>query len=480
MKTIDVPSGNLRKRLARSNANTNRHEGAATTAVKTFRQPQRIGDASEDERLSGQNLNGERVGIGPASAELGTSSAMKFFLVAFLAAMLLPVIFHVGPLNFTGSRFFLTVTVIPAIVIVMVRQRLHLADYLLFGYVVWATVCFIANHEFWSAIQSAGSNFVEVMGAYFLGRMIVRYPSSYIYMSKCLLLIVLFLLPFALIESKTGNSIIIDILGKFLPTHPDISMEKRLGLERVQAVFEHPILFGIFCAGAYSPAVLVSARNSSRVTQVLYGVLVALATFLSLATGAFLNVIWQILIVIWNKVFKNVKRRWLLLFGMAVLAYIFVDAASNRTPFEVFISYFTFELNSSYNRVLIWKYGTAELYRHPIFGIGFNDWVRAPWMGATFDNFWLLRAVRYGFPGFGFLASTVLVAAYGITRRIDSSDSDWKAVSLSQLCVLIGTSVSLVTVDLWSGSQTLFFLFLGAAVSLNQTYKNATDTLRST
>jgi O-Antigen ligase len=451
--------------------------GLSSDAVKTFRQPKRIVPADEPARVIQSKIGFEASRSQQSSTDFQISTSMKFVLMAFLAAMLLPVIFRIGPLAFTGSRFFLTVTVIPAIAVVVMRQRLQLADYLLLGYVLWATVCFIANHELGTAIQSAGSNFVEVAGAYFLGRMTVQYPSSYIFLSKCLLALVFFLLPFALYESLTGNAVIIDVLSKFLPTHPDVSMERRLGLERAQTVFEHPILFGVFCAGAYSPAVLVITRNSGRFKQVVFGALVALATFLSLATGAFLNVIWQILIVTWNRVFKNVKNRWLLLFALGVLAYIFVDAASNRTPFEVFISYFTFELNSSYNRVLIWKYGTEELYRHPVFGIGLNDWARASWMGSTFDNFWLLRAMRYGFPGLIFLASTVLVTANGIARRVDSIDTDWKAVSLSQLCVLIGTSVSLVTVDLWSGSQTLFFLFLGAAVSLNQTYLNTTDSL---
>jgi hypothetical protein len=437
-------------------------------AVKTFRQPNRISVAPNSKRITDREIES-----GPHHISTGfqISKSMKFFLFVFLISILLPLILHIGPLIITCSRFFLMVALIPAIALVIARQRLHLADYFLFGYVIWASVCLIANHEFGIAIQSAGSNFVEVAGAYFFGRMTLRYPSSYIFLSNCLLVVVIFLMPVALYESLTGNAIIIDILSRFLPTYPDISMGARLGLERAQTVFEHPILFGVFCAGVYSPAVLVVARNSSRSTQVLFGVLVAITTFLSLATGAFLNVIWQIIIVSWNKFFKNVKRRWLLLFGLAVLAYIFVDVVSNRTPFEVFISYFTFDLNSSYTRVLIWQYGTAELYRHPVFGIGLNDWVRAPWMLASIDNFWLLRAMRYGFPGLAFLGSTVLIAAYGITRRVNSTDTDWKAVSLSQLCVLIGTSVSLVTVDMWSGSQTLFFLFLGAAVSLNQTYE---------
>jgi hypothetical protein len=456
-----------------------RPKGSAfgSDGVKTFRQPRRIDDTSEFERLRANNLNTESDDFRLASANLSISASMKFFIVAFLAAMLIPVIFRIGPLAFTGSRFFLTVTILPAIAVVVARQRLQLADYMLLGYVVWATLCFIVNHELGTAIQSAGSNFVEVAGAYFLGRMTMQYPSSYIFISKCLLLVVIFLLPFALFESITGNAIIIDIVGKFLPTYPDISMEQRLGLQRVQSVFEHPILFGVFCAGIYSPAVLVVARNSGRLKQIMFGFLVVFATFLSLATGAFLNVIWQILIVMWNKIFRNFKRRWLLLFGLAVLAYLIVDLASNRNPVQVFISYFTFQLNSSYNRVLIWNYGTAEVYRHPVFGIGLNDWVRAPWMGSSFDNFWLLRAMRYGLPGFAFLAATTMVVANGITRRIDSSDADWKAVSLSQFCVLIGSSISLVTVDIWAGSQTFFFLFLGAAASINQTYKNVTGNL---
>jgi hypothetical protein len=451
--------------------NTSLGEGVSLDAVKTFRQPKRITAATYPTLMTDRDMESEESRQYQLSTPFQISRSMKFFIMAFFAALLIPVIFRVGPFAFTGSRFFLTLTVIPTIAIVIARQRLVLADYLLFGYVIWAFVCFVANHELGSAIQSAGSNFVEVAGAYFVGRMTIRYPSSYIFLAKCLLFVVLFLLPFAIYESLTGRAIIIDAVGKFLSTYPDLTKERRLGLERAQTVFEHPILFGVFCAGAYSPAVLVVARSSGRFKQFLFGALVAFATFLSLAAGAFINLIWQILIVAWNKILKSVKNRWLMLVGLGVLAYIVADAVSNRTPFEVFISYFTFQMNSSYNRVLIWKYGTAELFRHPLYGIGFNDWVRAPWMGSTFDNFWLLRAVRFGFPGLGFLVATVFAAAHGIARRVDSFDPDWKAVSLSQLCVIVGTSVSLVTVDLWNGSQTLFFLFLGAAVSLNQTYK---------
>jgi hypothetical protein len=80
------------------------------------------------------------------------------------------------------------------------------------------------------------------------------------------------------------------------------------------------------------------------------------------------------------------------------MTYVGIDLFSTKTPFHVFVNYFTFSKQSAYNRILIFEYGTAEVARHPVFGIGLGDWERPVWMSDSMDNFWLVTAVRYGVP----------------------------------------------------------------------------------
>ena len=59
-----------------------------------------------------------------------------------------------------------------------------------------------------------------------------------------------------------------------------------------------------------------------------------------------------------------------------------------------------------------------EVGRHPVFGIGLNDWTRPWWRAkmASFDNFWLLQAMRFGLPTLIFLALAWGSASCGSRR----------------------------------------------------------------
>jgi hypothetical protein len=398
------------------------------------------------------------------------SFGLRILLLAYLTALVFPILLKVGSATFTATRLFLLVVTLPVMVKFFSTSKLLASDILILLYVTWASICLIVNHGFNGALEPAGSHFFEVAGAYFLARLTMKEPSAYIFWAKCLFFSVLVVLPFAINEAMTGRPVILEFLRSFVPTYASVSMPKRLELERVQAIFEHPILYGVFCASAFSPAVLVVARNSNAFVRTFYGTLVAVATFLSLATGAYVSVIWQFIMIGWNGFLRSNNNRWRLLAILSLIFYVTIDLLSNRTPFEVFVTYFTFDTNSAYNRINIWDYGTAEVIRHPVFGIGFKDWTRAHWMSSSFDNFWLLRAMRYGFPGILLLMSAVIIAARGITYRIDVPNRDLAAVSTSQVCALIGSAISLVTVDVWSGSHSLFFFSIGSIVALNQSF----------
>jgi hypothetical protein len=137
-----------------------------------------------------------------------------------------------------------------------------------------------------------------------------------------------------------------------------------------------------------------------------------------------------------------------------------VSLASNRSPVKVFISYLTFSPGSAYNRILIWDYGTAEVGRHPLFGIGFGDWLRPAWMSDSMDNFWLLTAVRYGLPALVFLVAAITTLALR-QARTNANDAELNRHRMAWLAITIGIAVSGITVHLWNAVFAYFFFLIG-------------------
>ena len=82
------------------------------------------------------------------------------------------------------------------------------------------------------------------------------------------------------------------------------------------------------------------------------------------------------ILIVWDKVTAGVARRWAILATLIIIAYFIVESFSNRSAFHVFISYLTFNADTSYMRVHIWNYGMQSVMQHPIFGVGLNDWER--------------------------------------------------------------------------------------------------------
>ena len=106
------------------------------------------------------------------------------------------------------------------------------------------------------------------------------------------------------------------------------------------------------------------------------------------------------------------------------------------------------------------QYGTAEVGRHPLFGIGFGDWIRAPWMSDSMDNFWLLTAVRYGLPALIFLAAAIITLAIR-QFRISGRDPELNRHRMAWVAIIVGFAVSGVTVHFWNSVFVYFFFLIG-------------------
>ena len=169
--------------------------------------------------------------------------------------------------------------------------------------------------------------------------------------------------------------------------------DMRMGLFRAQGVVDHPILWGVFCSIAIANTYYL--YRDRRVRRLVLTAFSTAMTFTSLSSGPLLSAVLQLGMISWGWITRNA---WWVLVGLVVFGYVTVDLLSNRTPVQVLISYLTFNPGSGYWRLHIWNYASAEVLRHPLFGIGLNDWARPGWLASSsVDNFWLNTAMRYGF-----------------------------------------------------------------------------------
>jgi hypothetical protein len=387
-------------------------------------------------------------------------------VACFLFAMMLPtsVSLNLGGLRLSVYRMVLLVMFLPMLVQLLTNQRgrLHIFDGLVLAHCVWAQLALIKWGGLAQGIESGGIYVVECAGAYLMGRLYIRSYEDFAAMARAYVGLVLATLVFTIPEALTGNHILHDSLAAVFGGPNAAYIEPRMGIERTFGPFDHPILYGVFSASAFSLAYFVIAErklsdfgNFSKVAGV------GLATFMSASGGPYVVLMAQMFVCTWERVLGAVRGRWAALFSFFALVYLGIDLLSNRTPFHVFVEYLTFSKESAYNRILIFEYGTAEVARNPLFGIGLGDWIRPVWMSDSMDNFWLVTAVRYGLPAF-FLQVGLLLGIVWAVGTMPNFPPAWRRARHAWAFTLFGISVAAATVHLWNALFVLFFFLIGS------------------
>ena len=389
----------------------------------------------------------------------------SWLIPIFVFAMFTPNLFFIAGLRLSAYKIILLVMFVPVFFkwISVRTGGVKGVDFLIIGYAVWAYLGLFVLHGF-QYLEIGGILFVESLTPFLLARVYIRTPQDFEFFIKSLCWAIVLMLPFAIFESLTGRMLMSEILGKLTPVHPDLQHEMRLYMHRAQGPFEHPILFGVFTATAFSSAFLIWGYGLSGMARTLRGLGVGLVTFFSLSMGAYVALMIQVALLMWNWILRKVKGRWTILLSIFFVLYVIIDLLSNRTPIEVFITTLTFRGGASYNRLLIWEYGSAEALRHPIFGIGFNDWQRLPWMVPSVDNFWLLTAMKSGLPAFLMLIGAFISSIYKTASLDLSNDPKMASYRLAYIFGLIGFMLSLCTVHVWNATYVFLIFFLGSCV----------------
>jgi hypothetical protein len=383
---------------------------------------------------------------------------------AFYIALIMPLEFSIslGGLRLSPYRVLLLVATVPLLLRLLQnhRQPPHMVDYLIMAHAAWVVLALAVYGGIGTGLESGGIYAVESLGAYLLGRLTVTSAAEHRAVLGFMVAVLGLMFMLTLPESLTGTHFIREA-ARAVAGGPGLPyIEPRLGLDRAFGSFDHPILYGVFAASTFAATYYVLSSERLRPRALALLGMVACSTFLSLSAGPFVGLASQAVVIGWDRITKGINLRWTAIVAIFSLMWFAVSLASNRGPVKVFISYLTFSPQSAYNRILIWDYGTAEVGRHPLFGIGFGDWVRPDWMSDSMDNFWLLTAVRYGLPALFFLAAAIITLALRQVRA-NATNAEVNRHRMAWLAIIIGMAVSGITVHLWNAVFAYFFFLIG-------------------
>ena len=398
---------------------------------------------------SGQN---ERTGIG-------------WPVLLFLIALIVPWVISVGPLRLSVYRIILLVMVLPCLFKWGTGKagRIRGPDFVILLFWFWLGLSLIVVDGFDAAIKPVGFEFVETVGAYFLARCYVRDANDFYSVVQILFRIVVFLMPFALIEMITGHNILRELFGAILPTNFYPS-EQRSGLTRVQSVFDHPILFGLCSGSILALTHLVLGYHSSMVRRSFRTLIVAGTALMSLSAGPMGAIATQGFLLSWNGLLRRVRTRWKILIVIFICFILLIEMFAQRSALTILVSFIVLDPASYWYRTLIWTYGTETVMNHPFFGVGMNDWERPSWMPtSSIDTFWLVLAVRGGFPAafLMMLAYLWIYLAISLKKGLDEKLSEYRT---GFLISITGLFLIAWTVALWDNAYVLFLFMLGSGV----------------
>lgn len=387
-----------------------------------------------------------------------------FWVAAIIIALAVPTefSFNLGSLRLSAYRVILIVAFIPSILKLMSGRagKVHLADILILTHILWSFIVIAIHHGGATSLESGGIRMLELAGGYLIARTSIIGEKEFRGSLAFLFLVVAMMTPFVVFEAVTGKHLLKSVSAAIVGKGFYSPIEPRMGFHRAYGPFDHPILLGVFAASLTSVIYFESiSRTTIRAKTYLTCGIIMLAAVSSVSSGALACLVVQISLIMWNKVTAKMRRRWLLLTGLMFLAYLYVDLLSTRTPLKVFMTYLTFSSGTAYARLNIFDFAIQDVWRNPIFGIGFNDWTRPAWMhSSSMDNFWLVTAVTFGFPGLVTLATaTVLV----MSRRWKRLKPDIRKLRLGWTISMIGFAIAATTVHLWNSLFVYFGVFLG-------------------
>jgi hypothetical protein len=406
--------------------------------------------------------------------QAGSDNVPVYLAVALGYMLLLPPQFNltIGTTVLPAYRFLL----MPAALYMISRGlrgqiRLGWIDVLIVAATAWVCFALFMTTEAVEAFTAAVAQTTDIALAYFFGRFTFRsirdLRTFLIMMAPGLAIIGLFLIA----ESLTHRRLIQEFAGLVTGRSAGYRMDVRLGLFRAPGPFPHPILAGVFLASFLPLYALAGIRGWPKAA----GIIAAVCSFFTMSSAALLGLVVGAALLAYNWISERFTNlTWRLFLVVAGILVFVAETATGSGAYGLILRFASLNSVSSYNRVLIWQYGTQNVIKNPWFGLGYGDWERPSWMySSSMDHFWLLMAVRFGIIPSALMALATLLAVLMLMRAaMGANYADRRAVQGIAISLSV-FALGIISVALWLSAHIWYFMLIGLAVSISASVLNA-------
>lgn len=408
---------------------------------------------------------------GRSGQDDGQSKIPVLILLFLILVIMVPIefSFYVGPLFMTASRLYLIVL---AVIVLprMFQLKLQIYDWFFIAHVAWTCVAYMLIYPLGQAIEMAGSYGLEFLIVYMAARIFLERVEQMKTVIGMIFILVLISGVLAMPESLTGIRFVHEFAEAVTGNVYRLGSEIRMGIYRAHSFFEHPILYGIFCASSFSLVWFMSTP-----AQRLYRApIIMLATWFSASSAPILTLLVQILLVGVEWGTRGIKRRDKLLAWGAGTFVLLIETFTGRGVVGI-VTLMTINPNTAYTRRSQWNFAIDDVMRSPWFGFRPETYTRPFWLAASIDNWWLLIMMRSGIPSLILLALSALFLWIAIARRtgpplFNQLRTGW---GLMMIAVILGAA----TVTFFGKLQPLFAFYMGMGAALASCYLPSKDDL---
>lgn len=381
-------------------------------------------------------------------------------LLFLILAIMVPIEFSVyaGPLFLTASRVYLLILAL-LILPHLGKLKLRAFDWFFIAHVLWTCTAYLIIYPPGQAVEMAGSYALEFLVTYLAARIYLRHIEQL----KAVIIVVFLMVcisgALAFPEALTGKRYIHDLGRSLTGFSYRFDSEIRMGIFRSHSFFEHPILYGVFCASSLSLIWFVSTPSQ----RIYRTPLIIFATWLSASSAPILTLIVQVGLLIAERFTRTIKRRDKALAWSAAGIVILAETATGRGVAGL-IAMMTLNPATAYARLYQWNFAIDDVLRNPFFGFIPETYTRPSWMHPSIDNWWLLIMMRAGIPSLIFLTLSALLIWLALTRRegpplFRHLRTGW---GMTMIALILGAT----TVTFFGKLQPLFAFYMGLGAAL--------------
>lgn len=414
--------------------------------------------------MANLSMQADAASSGPEASRACVSAGTRWAVALFFVVLLIPGSFYIG-VRMTPFRLYLLAMAVPTLLRLRADTTLRLTavDGLIFLSIFWRVIGIFANHGL-DQIVFAFATFAELFLGYLLGRVFIRSAADFRWFFTCFLASLVFLLPFALLEMVTQTRVLRNLWGIVLTqTESPVVAQIRFGMMRAITAFEHPTIYGGFCALGFANVYYLYLKKFPL--NYLLAAFVAFMAALAISSSSVIVLALQAGLIFYDRLVRGLTYKWILLIGITAGLWYSFQFITGKTVPDYIVTEIMFSPDSGEARMLHFIYGSKEVLRHPLFGVGLADWGSPYWLSQNIDSFWLSLSVRYGLPAL-FLTFSALLTHFMMVFRSTRLDEDELNIRSGYLISLGCTVLMFSSVSFYAAMLVFFMAFCGAGAWL--------------